>query len=224
MLDLYRNIGLLAEVAATLVGTIFYFKYKNTSFKYILFVLWLIVLTEVLGYFYEELGIYYTDNNGDVYNLFLYNLLSFIIFPVYYLIYYRTLKNTTYKKIIKFFIIIFITLCAINWLFFQNFFTENMLYPRIIANLFLTISIIFYFVELLKSDKIINFQRSIPFWVSVGLLIYYTSTIPFTVVQNSYMFSSESATIKIFIMRSLLSTAMYLIFTFGFIWSTKEKY
>ncbi|HBK70184.1 MAG TPA: hypothetical protein DDZ39_00755, partial [Flavobacteriaceae bacterium] len=110
----------------------------------------------------------------------------------------------------------------INWVFFQHLFTENAVYPRIIGSIFLTICVIFYFIELLQSDKIISFHRLVPFWISVGLLVFYTSTIPFTVVQNSYMLSNDNAVLKIFIIKLILATAMYLIFAFGFIWSKKE--
>jgi len=222
MLDPYKQAVLFSEILAAIFGAIFYFKYKNTAFKYIFFILWLIVITEILGYFYKELHLYYTNENGVKYNLFLYNILSLILFPAYYFMYYKTLKTERYQSIIKLFIIVFLIIYIGNWVFFQHFFTENPLYPRIIGSIFLTICIVFYFIELLQSDKIISFHRLVPFWISVGLLIFYTSTIPFTVVQNSYMLSNDNAVLKIFIIKLILATAMYLIFAFGFLWSKKE--
>ena len=150
------------------------------------------------------------------------NILSFILFPAYYFMYYKTLKTEKYQSTIKLFLIVFIIIYIINWVFFQHLFTENAVYPRIIGSIFLTICVIFYFIELLQSDKIISFHRLVPFWISVGLLVFYTSTIPFTVVQNSYMLSNDNAVLKIFIIKLILATAMYLIFAFGFIWSKKE--
>ena len=222
MLEPYKQAVLFSEIIAAIFSTIFYFKYKNTAFKYVLFVLWLIVLTEALGHFHKELHIYYTDENGIKYNLFLYNILSLILFPAYYFMYYKTIKIVKYKSVIKLFILIFIITYILNWVFFQNFLTDYPLYPRIIGSIFLTITVIFYFIELLRSDQIISFHRLVPFWISVGLLVFYTSTIPFTVVQNTYMLSNDDAILKIFIIKLLLATAMYLIFAFGFIWSKKE--
>ena len=222
MLDPYRQLLLCAEILATIIGTIFYFKYKKTAFKYMLFILWLIVIKETLGYFHKELHLYYLDENGIKYNLWMGNILTFILYPAYYVMYLKTIKTVKYKSVIKLFISVFVIIYITNWLFFQNFLTDYPIYPRIIGSIFLTITVIFYFVELLRSDKIISFHRLVPFWISVGLLIFYTSTIPFTVVQNTYMLASETAVKKMFIIKLVLATAMYLIFTFGFIWSKKE--
>jgi len=222
MLEPYKNAVLYSEIIAAVFSTIFYFKYKNTTFKYVLFILWLIVIKETLGYFHKELHLYYTDDNGIRYNLWMGNLLSLILYPAYYFIYYKTLHTKKYQSTIRFFTITYLVMYIINWIFFQNFFTESINYPRIFGSLFLTICIIFYFIELLQSEKIIRFHRSVGFWISVGLLIFYTSTIPFTVVQNTYMLASEASARNIFIIKLVLATAMYLIFTFGFIWSKKE--
>jgi hypothetical protein len=222
MLDPYRQAVLFSEIIAAILSVVFYFKYKNTAFKYILYILWLIVIKETLGYFHKELHLYYTDENDIKYNLWMGNILSFILFPAYYFMYLKTFKTERYQLIIKLFLVIFLIIQLINWVFFQHLFTENAVYPRIIGSIFLTICVIFYFIELLQSDKIISFHRLVPFWISVGLLVFYTSTIPFTVVQNSYMLSNDNAVLKIFIIKLILATAMYLIFAFGFIWSKKE--
>lgn len=221
MLEPYMYAVLISEIIAAIFGAIYYFKYKNTSFKYLLIVLWLIVIIETLGAFYIEWHIYYIDENGVKYNLALFNLLYLIVYPVFYYIYYNTLKTNKYRTMIKVFFVGFILISLINWAFIQNFFTENSKYPDIIGSLFLTICIIFYFIELLRSEKIIRFQRSVPFWISIGLLIYYTSTIPFLVVKDSYALA-DGARLKMFLINHILAIAMYLIFTFGFIWSKKE--
>lgn len=222
MLEPYKNAVLYSEIIAAIFSTIFYFKYKNTAFKYVLFVLWLIVIKETLGYFHKELHLYYTDENEIKYNLWMGNVLSLVLFPAYYFMYLKTLKTERYKSAIKLFILSYILVYIINWVFFQNFFTENALFPRILGSLFITITVILYLIELLRSDKIISFHRLVPFWISVGLLIFYTSTIPFTVIQNSYMLSVEAVIKKVFIIKLVLASAMYLIFAFGFIWSKKE--
>ena len=215
------NAVLISEIIAAFFGTIYYSKYRNTSFKYLLFVLWLIVIVEIVGSFYVEWNIYYMDESGVKYNLGLYNLLYLIVYPAFYFIYFKALHNKRHRNAIKVFFVCFIIISLINWVFIQNFFTEYSKYPDIIGSIFLTICVIFHFIELLKSEKIIRFHRSISFWISVGVLIYYTSNIPFTVVVNTYAIADITVQ-KIFLINHILAVAMYLIFTFGFIWSKKE--
>lgn len=212
---------LFSEIIAAIFGTIYFFKYKNTSFRHILIVLWLIVFIETLGVFKIIENSSYLDKNDIKYNLALYNFLYLIVYPAFFSIYYKTLQTTKYRNTIKIFFVLFILVSAINWIYIQDFFTEWSKYPDILGSLFLTICIIFYFIELLQSEKIIRFQKSVPFWISVGLLIYYTSTIPFIVVQNTYALADASLQ-NMYLINHILAIAMYLIFTFGFIWSKEE--
>lgn len=221
MLEPYKNAVLYSEIIAAVFATVFYFKYKNTSFKYVLFVLWFIVFIETLGRFHEELHLYYTDENGVKYNWWLHNVLYIVVYPIFYYMYYKILQTKKYRLIIKIFFIVFALTSIINWSFFESFYNGSRTYPIIIGSACLTICVIFYFIELLKSEKIIRFHRSVPFWISIGLLIYYTSTIPFSVVRNSYALA-DAALKKMFLINYILAIAMYLIITFGFIWSKKE--
>ncbi|PID69626.1 MAG: hypothetical protein CSA39_01180 [Flavobacteriales bacterium] len=221
MLDIYRTIGLYSEILAAILATVFYFKYKNTGFRYIIWVLWLIVLAELLGLFHAELGLYYEDEKGIKYNSFIFNILYFLVYPMLFLIYYKSLSTSNYKKIIVLFFVLFLIVSIINWVFIQDILTAWSKYPDVLGSLFLTICIIFYFIELLQSEKIIRFQRSVPFWINVGLLVYYTSTIPFTVVADSLKFGDATQR-KLYLINYVLSIAMYVIFSFGFIWSKRD--
>lgn len=221
MLQPFITIGLITEILAAVLATVFYYKYKNLGFKHMLWILWLIVIVELLAKYHKELGLYYVGEDGLKYNSFLYNLLYLIVYPLFYLIYYKTLETKKYKNTIKIFFVIFLIVTAVNWIFIQDILTSWSKYPNVVGSLFLTICIIFFFIELLQSEKIIKFQRSVPFWVSVGLLIYYTSTIPFSVVADSLAIGGEAQK-KLFLINYILSITMYLIFSFGFIWSRRD--
>ena len=45
-----------SELIAAIIGTIYFSKYKNTSLKYFLFLLWYITLTEFLGWYSMKYG------------------------------------------------------------------------------------------------------------------------------------------------------------------------
>jgi hypothetical protein len=166
--------------------------------------------------------IFYTDENGNHYTVWFYNLLRFVTFTTLFYVYHAYLKNMAFKKWIKVFSIIYIIFSLINWVFIQNFIKDKSEIPRILGSLFLIATIVFYFIELLRSEKIVVYHRILLFWVSVGLLLFYTGTIPFVLKYNGY--ALIPGVHKLFLIIYILGIIMYLTFTFGFIWSKKESH
>ena len=220
-IDLIRGFVKYSELIAAIVGTIFFYKYKNTPLKYFLYLLWYITLTEFLGWYIRETGnLTYIDEDGIHYMHWLYNTLEFITFNTLFFIYSKYLESINYKKRVRYFAYIFSIVFTINWIFIQNYFKEGAEMPVILGSIFLILSILFYLIELLRSEKIIVFHRLLLFWISVGLLLFYTGTIPFTLKVNEYMLFPGIH--KLFLIIYILAILMYLTFTFGFIWSKKE--
>ena len=214
---------LFFELLASIVGTIYFYKYKHTYLKYFLLLLWYITLTEFTAlYASENLVLGFFNENGRHYNHWFYNLLSIVTFPVLFYIYLKTVENKKYKLWIKIFILSFLTITLFNWLFIQDFRFEMSEIPDVIGSVFLIISILFYFIELLKSEKILLFHKTLLFWISVGLLLFYTGTIPFSLKVNGYALIPGIH--NLFLIIYVLAILMYSIFTFGFIWSKKESH
>ena len=211
-----------SQLLAAIVGTIYFYKYKNTSLKYFLFLLWYIVFTDFFSLYASKTGTltFYTDENGNHYTVWFYNLLRLVTFTTLFFVYHNYLNNLKFKKWIKVFSIIYIIIFITNWLFIQNFIKEKSELPRIMGSLFLIATVIFYFIELLSSEKIVVFHKMLLFWISVGLLLFYTGTIPFVLKYNGYALIPGIH--ELFLIIYVLAIIMYLTFTFGFIWSKKE--
>ncbi len=221
-LDTFRHFVLFSELLAAIVGTIYFYKYKHTPIKYFLYLLWYITLTEFTGWYASENEILvFFDKNGRHYNLWLYNLLYIIFFITVLMIYMKSLKQLIFKKWIKIFIISYIIISIFNWSFIQSFKYEWSELPFITGSLFLITTIIFYFIELLRLNKIIVFYKNLLFWISIGLLLYHSGTIPFSVKITSYALLSGIH--HLFFIVYFLAFMMYSTFTFGFIWSKKEE-
>lgn len=222
-INLILEIVKYSELIAAIFGTIYFSKYKNTALKFFLFLLWYITLTEFLSWYSMKYGInelLFIDDKGVRYNWWMYNLLRFITFNCLFFIYYKYLKTKIYKKWIRIFMFIYIITSVINWSFLQSFIWNNSEIPRTIGSIFLIVTILFYFIELLKSEKVLVFHRLLLFWISVGLLLYYAGTIPFALKINGYALIPGIH--KLFLIVYILAIIMYLTFTFGFIWSKKE--
>jgi hypothetical protein len=219
----FRNFVPISELLASVVGTIYFYKYRDTPLRYLLVLLWYITLTEFTSWYVGSNQIenfLFIKKNGVLYTLWLYNLLNTISFSVFFFIYYQSIKKKRFKFWIKIFFICFILLSVINWSFIQSFIYEYSELPKIMGSILIIITVLFYFIELLESEKIIVFHRLLLFWVSIGLLLFYTGTIPFNLKVNGYALIPGIH--KLFLIITILALIMYLTFTFGFIWSKKE--
>jgi len=115
---------------------------------------------------------------------------------------------------------IYIITSVVNWSFIQSFIWNNSEIPRITGSILLILTILFYFIELLRSEKIVRFHKMLLFWISIGLLLFYSGTIPFYLKINNY--AIIPGVHKLFLIVYVLAIIMYLTFSFGFIWSKKE--
>lgn len=221
-LDTFRSLIPFSELLAAIIGTIYFYKFKQTPLKYFLLILWYITLTEFTGWYASEKNVLvFFDENGIDYNYWLYNLLYFVFFNMVLFIYLKSIKKIEHKFWIKIFIITYILISIINWSFIQSFIFEMSNLPFVSGSIFLIISIIFYFIQLLKSEEIKRFEKKLLFWISIGLLLFHSGTIPFSLKHNDYALIPGIH--KLFLIIYVLSIIMYLVFTFGFIWSDKEK-
>jgi hypothetical protein len=220
-ISIIRESGKYVELLAAIIGTVYFYKYRNTSLKFFLFILWYITFTEFIGSYASKNNVFvFFDENGIDYNHWMYNILYFVFFNLVLIIYLKSIKNNKHKFWIKIFIISYILISIINWSFIQSFIFEMSELPFVIGSIFLIISIIFYLIQLLKSSNTKTFHKELLFWISIGLLLFHTGTIPFSLEYNGYAFMPGIH--KLFLIIYILSPLMYLIFTFGFIWSDKE--
>jgi hypothetical protein len=87
-----------------------------------------------------------------------------------------------------------------------------------------TIAIFLFFKDFINSDKISNFKKSLSFWISSGLLIYYLGTIPITSIMNYMQSINDKAEVHfLFNIQYVLVALMYSIFIFGALWSQKKE-
>ncbi len=210
------------ELLSAVIGSFYFYKYRSTSLKYFLYLLWFITFSEFLGAYIRVSGNFagFIDEKGRAYNTWVYNILGLVTFTTLFYMYWSYLKNETFKKWIKIFVVIYILIYIANWIFFQDFIKDSATSPEVIGSILLVVTIIFFFIELLRSEKIIIFHKTLLFWVSIGLILFYAGTTPFILEYNGYKLIPGIH--KLFLIIYILAILMYLIFTFGFIWSKKE--
>ncbi|WP_299015773.1 hypothetical protein [uncultured Polaribacter sp.] len=86
-----------------------------------------------------------------------------------------------------------------------------------------TVAVFLFFKDFINSDRVMNLRRSLPFWISVGLLLYYLDAIPGTLMMNAFSKLEKKDIIFIKNIAPFLALVMYCVFIFGALWSQKKE-
>ncbi len=208
-----RTFIIIFQVIIAIIGSFYFYKYKNTFLKYFLIVLWYIAINDLLGFILKnnkyEVAILY-----NVYYIIVFNYLMFLF------------RNYVSKKLHKRLILIFIYIYTFSFLinaFFENYLIEYSRAPYILGSCFLVTSIVFYYIDILNSEKVLNVKKNLLFWISTGVLIYYCGNIPYKIVRT---YAKQLTDVSIeFLVLCILTIIMNLCFIIGFIWSdSKQQY
>jgi hypothetical protein len=214
LIRLLSKIGTLVIYTSAITGSIYYNKYKHTVLKYILLVLWYAVINESLGYYIRE----YTG----VDNTLLYNIYYLVYFFFLFFLFKTYVKEKRHKKWIALFFIIYLVSFIING-FNQDYLKEIQVTPYIIGGSLVIVSIIFYFSEILNTNKVLYVSKNLLFWVSVGLLLMFSGTIPLRFITNYWNEDVYDNDSLIKLLSFILFIIMYICFIIGFIRSEKDN-
>lgn len=145
-----------------------------------LFILTLIVfLTEITSIFFARIF----ENNNPV--IHVYTFLAGLITIYIYIIVFN---ESSVKKILIVFSILFSLFCIFTFFFHKGYLEEN-----IGPNIILTITIIFlslrYFYKTFSEMKILNLFRHGFFWINSAFLVYYSTTFYISIFEDLIRFN-----------------------------------
>ena len=145
----------------------------------------LLSLNDFFFYFYNQFTTLHTEK--------IYNFCILTVFSLYLMYYYKLLYMPILRKlelvILALFVVNVLGMSLLEKSFFQ-YLSFNIFYINILLLIF---SIILFLYQTFNSDKIFEIKNYLPFWISVGTLIFYVGIIPIfffrkTVENNIYFF------------------------------------
>ena len=229
LLEYYNNITFTVEFLAAVTGLSLYKKYKFTVAKFFIWFLVYLTICDFIGSYVR-----YINNNGILSFLkgtileknywwsTLFWKIGAILFFIFY--YRKILKTKVFRDIIKYsgivFLIISVTHILMNWnLFFSRFFPIISIMGAVI--IFMCTA--FYFFEVLQTDKILTFYKSINFYISAAIFIWWLIITPIVFYD---VYGENRDIVYIHLRRHIYLFAnilMYLTFTFALIWCKPEN-
>lgn len=214
-------IGNLADISSIVAVIIYTYVYFKKSFKvdlsYFLAFLFFMFIAEMTSLYLHSL-----DKNTTL----VYHLLIFFEFNFLFLFIRSIIKSVQEKRkiVIIIYVFNFVYLISSIYYYLQNlyFLSYNSL-SAIIGGVLITISLFYYFKDFLNSDEILNYKKTVTFWISIGLLIYYLGSVPITSILNNFG-NNTSVEVEDYLynLQYILVLLMYSSFIFGALWSQKQ--
>ena len=235
LLDHYSFITHAVEFMAAITGIFYYKKYKNSVAKYFIFFLLFVAICDSLNFYTRYvrpnealsflIGTKFQKNHWFS---TLYWDIGAIVFYAFY--FYRILKKQIFKNIIKYsgylFFVFSLYYIGLHWeTFFYQFFTVF----DVLGAIIICMCSVFYFIEILESDKILEFYKSINFYISAAIFIWWLIITPLTFydVYYTYEIGNPNRDYNFYYLRRQFflfsNILMYSTFTFALIWCRPEK-
>jgi len=225
----YSLLTSLSEILAAVTGILLFKKYKLTAAKFFIYFLVFLLIGDSFN-FYTRLiknhGIL-SFLEGTVFEKnywwsTIYWKIGAILFFVFF--YIKILKTVLFRKILKYsgfvFLIISVTTIIINW---EHFFSRFFPIISIMGAVIIFMCTVFYFMEVLQDERILAFYKSINFYISSAIFIWWLIITPI-VFYDIYGEYRDIVYINlrryIYLFANIL---MYLTFTFALIWCKPQN-
>lgn len=208
----------LLEIGAALAGT-YYLRKASPPVAYSwLFVvyLWLVVLVETLGfypafnYFNDFAYMPFLKDSVFERNSWLYNSFKIVGFIILYIFFITHLQNKNSQRIFTWVTVFFLLSAVLNLILTDVFFERSSAYSFVTGTFILLTLIFVYYFELLKSDKILYFYKSLVFYISVGLLLWHVTITPLF-IYNKYFTSASPEFVKLH--STILNICNYFLYS-----------
>ncbi|MCG9972111.1 hypothetical protein [Christiangramia crocea] len=213
------------ELIAAISG-IFYLYSKKEPVKtdyLIVFTINLIFLIDLFGatysvynYVYDYAYIEFIKETPFRTHFWIYNTLTLLtgsLFTIYFLMQTHSRKL---KKSIGALVAIYIISSIVHFFTNEVFFLTTSAYVYIFGAFLICISIAAYYLQLLRTDRILNFRRELPLYISVGLIIYQLGITPLFIFQRYIVESDDFEAVYGWTV-DLGNFFLYSVFAFGFI-------
>ncbi|MDH7444117.1 hypothetical protein [Aquimarina sp. 2201CG14-23] len=218
------------EIVTAIFGTVYIKKYREDKIsRYFVYFLWFTALFDTFfGWMpslienYDQL--FFLKDTFLYKNHWAYNSYDIISFSFYLFFFLNFIESTKAKKIGVYSIILFIVTSLLNLILSGVFFESPALFSLILGTLLLLFFIIYFYFQVLQSDKILDFYKILVFYISVGALVFHILVNPIFIYGEYYSNTKSPEFVEIY--RSILTFAnifMYTCYTIGFIVCSRKN-
>lgn len=230
---LFKNYSLITHVIefiAALTGVILLNRFKNTEVRYFIYFLIFVTICDFVSiytrYVKDDDFLYFLVGTAIEKNYWWSTLFWKIGAIVFYSFYYqKVLTNPLSKKAIQvavtFFVLFSTTYIYIHW---QDFFIRSFPIISVFGAIIILLCAILHFLELLQADNILTFYKSINFYISAAIFIWWLIITPIVFFDKyqTYVYNIHERDWDYIYLRCYIylfsNILMYSTFTFSLIY------
>jgi len=170
----------------------------------------------ILAYFNEYKFFSFIKNTPFVMNHWWYNIVQFTGFLIFTYVLGTGIKKTHFPRILQLALVCFSLFSILRFTWLGDFFDRRDIGMEIAGTMIILLSSGLYLISLLRSNRILNFDRHFRFYVAIGASIFYLVFIPVEIYSAYFTelnpdFIEFHATILRY-----LNLFMYGLFCLGF--------
>ncbi|SHF42184.1 hypothetical protein [Chryseobacterium takakiae] len=201
-----------AEGISAAVSLIFYSRIKDKYWKYFVFYLVFIFLSESIG---RWGGLFFEYNKQAFYNYF--------VIPVQFIFFYWLYAARSFRKVNLFFILSSVYLISFipsEFLYSENKVMFSLNYT--LGCLILMILVVMEYYKQINDSDILNFDKNRMFYINLGVTLFYIGTLPFWTFLE--LIKQYREIFNIYFAYFLISgIMMYMLFSISFIWGKQSS-
>ncbi len=220
---------LLFELISAIAGSLYISKYReDKNSRYFVWFLWITFAVELFGtipsliYYFDlfpSLKGTFLESNDWLFNVFF--IFNFCFYVYYFSLNYKTKKL---KNFMIYLAVIYALGSVVNLLLTDVYFNSISSFTYTVGTILLFFGGILYLFEMLQSDNILVFYRTIPFYIAIGSMIFHLAVTPLFIYDKYYVLEKNPELVKV--SRLIFNTAiifLYSCYTIGFVVCNKNK-
>lgn len=203
-----QNLLLGIEFLAALIAFFYFFKLKNTYWKW--FSIYLIII------FIQECFWFFNDSGFGITKQKYYALIGI---PIQYLFWYWlfALKSLKLKKLFYTCVVLYLLTYIPIELYFKELeivYSLNLTVGTILLGMLITLE----FKKQIKTDNILKFRENKMFYITIGIILFYIGTYPFFAFYKELKGQYIEIWNIYYLYFRISICIMYLLFLASFIW------
>lgn len=210
--NILLKILLVAEVTAAVIGVVKFKKFRDTHWKWFIYFLLFIALSELFSFF---VLCNFIKFRGYFYDFFVIPIEFLFLFWLYG---YKSLNK---KKLFWISVIIY-TLSLFPYFIFGEYTLVNSL-NYIVGTFLLSFMIILEYDKQIKSDAILKFKENMMFYINTAVGLFFVGTLPFFAF-HSLIWKDAVIWNNYYLFFMLTNILMYTLFSIALLWGKPNTY
>lgn len=217
--------GILWELLAAIAAVVYLKRVKEIPLYKRIFIFYLcgIFVIDVLGYYaavayYSDYRLFsFAKDSVFRQNYWMFNAVKPFAYLVYLQFFILQIRSQRLRKLLTWASAVFLISSLLNLIFSGEYFTAYITYTPLAGSILLSVCIACYLFDMITSDKILHFFKSLSFYVAVGALIWHLVFTPMFIYNKFNIMNSSPDFVKVYLMTlGLLNFYMYSLFVIGF--------